>query len=130
MFAEFRTAKEIFDAAQREGRLIRNPDNERLRAMAMEEPGVIQSKYDNLVVESEPKSRAAMMTKNNIDDALRRRRAASCSQQAKQRLAKRRVDQHRGRGGRRQRGDHRPADRAAEVFPPRLRRRPSCSSRR
>ena len=30
MYAEFRqTAKEIFDAAEREGRLIRNPDNGR-----------------------------------------------------------------------------------------------------
>ena len=53
----------------------------------MEEPGVVQSKYHNLVVESEPKSRAAMMTKNNIDepfgDAERQ-----LLQQAKQRLAK------------------------------------------
>ena len=69
MFSEFRqAAKEIFDAAKREDRLLRNPDGERLRAMALEEPGVIQSKYGSLVVESEPKSRAAMMTKNNIDD--------------------------------------------------------------
>jgi len=88
MFSEFRqTAKEIFEAAEREGRLIRNPDNERLRAMAAEEPGVIQSKYRNLVVESEPKSRAAMMTKNNIDDKFgdAERRIL---QDAKQRLAK------------------------------------------
>ncbi len=88
MYSEFRqTAKEIFEAAEREGRLIRNPNNGRLRALAMEEPGVIQSKYHNLVVESEPKSRAAMMTKNNIDapfgDAERQ-----LLQQAKQRLAK------------------------------------------
>ena len=68
MYAEFRqTAKEIFDAAERQGRLIRNPDNGRLRSLAMEESGVVQSKYRNLVIESEPKSRAAMMTKNNID---------------------------------------------------------------
>ena len=88
MYAEFRqTAKEIFDAAEREGRLIRNPDWGRLRALAKEEAGVVQSKYHNLVVESEPKSRAAMMTKNNIDepfgDAERQ-----LLRQAKQRLAK------------------------------------------
>jgi phosphoenolpyruvate carboxykinase (ATP) len=71
MFAEYRQmAKEIFDAAQREGRLVRNPDDTQLRCLAMEEPEVRTSKYENLVVRSEPMSRAAMLTKNNVDLAF------------------------------------------------------------
>ncbi|MBN2577941.1 MAG: phosphoenolpyruvate carboxykinase [Pirellulales bacterium] len=68
MFAEFhQTAKKIFDAAEKENRLIRNPDNEQLRTLAMQEPEVRVTKYDNLVTVSEPMSRAAAMTKNNVD---------------------------------------------------------------
>ena len=68
MFDQFRqTARDIFEEAQRDGRLIRNPDDERLRALAMEEPEVRTTKYDNIVAESEPMSRAAMFTRNNID---------------------------------------------------------------
>jgi phosphoenolpyruvate carboxykinase (ATP) len=68
MFAEFQqVAKEIFDSAVKENRLVRNPDNEQLRAFAIDEPDVHMTKYENLVVVSEPMSRAAAMTKNNID---------------------------------------------------------------
>ena len=129
MYAEFRqTAKEIFEAAEREGRLIRNPDNGRLRALAMEEPGVVQSKYHNLVVESEPKSRAAMMTKNNIDapfgDAERQ-----LLQQAKQRLAKEELVSIEVEVGDGSEGDYRPADRAAHASPTSPTAAPSSSSR-
>ena len=49
MFDEFhQTAKAIFQSAQKEGRLIRNPDNEQLRAFSLEEPEVICTKYDNI----------------------------------------------------------------------------------
>jgi len=69
MFAEFhQTAKAIFESALKEGRLIRNPNDEQLRAMVLEEPDIIRTKYDSLVVQSEPMSRAAAMTKNNIDN--------------------------------------------------------------
>jgi phosphoenolpyruvate carboxykinase (ATP) len=68
MFAEFhQTAKAIFQSAQKEKRLIYNPNDEQLRAMALEEPEIIRTKYDNLAVQSEPMSRAAAKTKNNID---------------------------------------------------------------
>ncbi len=68
MFEQFQqAARAIFDAADREGRLIYNPDNDQLRAMAMEEPDVVVSKYGSIVAESEPMSRAAMFTCNNID---------------------------------------------------------------
>jgi phosphoenolpyruvate carboxykinase (ATP) len=68
MFAEFhQTAKAIFQSAQKEKRLIYNPDDEQLRALALEEPEIIRTKYDNLAMQSEPMSRAAAKTKNNID---------------------------------------------------------------
>jgi phosphoenolpyruvate carboxykinase (ATP) len=71
MFNEFhQTAKAIFQSAQKENRLCRNPDDEKLRAFTLEEPEVIRTKYDNIVTVSEPMSRAAMMTKNNIDTAF------------------------------------------------------------
>jgi phosphoenolpyruvate carboxykinase (ATP) len=87
MFGEFRQAvREIFDAAAEQGRLIRNPDDDRLRALSLEEPEVCETKYANIVAESEPMSRAAMFTKNNVDtefgDPERR-----LLQEAKQRLA-------------------------------------------
>jgi hypothetical protein len=69
MFAEFQSvAKEIFDSAVKQNRLVRNPDDEQLRSFAIQEPDVRQTKYGSLVVVSEPMSRAAAMTKNNVDD--------------------------------------------------------------
>jgi phosphoenolpyruvate carboxykinase (ATP) len=68
MFAEFhQAAKAIFESALKEKRLIYNPDNDQLRSLSLEEPDVFRTKYDNLVVQSEPMSRAAAKTKNNID---------------------------------------------------------------
>lgn len=68
MFEEFiQAAKSIFEKAQHDGRLIRNPDTSRLRLLALEEPEVRESRYGSLAVDSEPTSRAAMFTKNNID---------------------------------------------------------------
>ena len=68
MFNEFQqTAQAIVDCAQRHGALIRNPDSARLKALALEEPDVGQTKYGSVYVDSEPTSRAAKFTKNNID---------------------------------------------------------------
>src|SRR3990172_3452953 len=68
MFDEFKQAvQEIFEAARKEGRLIRNPDEAALRAMALEEPEVRQTKYGSLATVSEPMSRTAMFTTNNVD---------------------------------------------------------------
>ena len=68
MFEAFlQTARTIFETAQRENRLIRDPDDDQLRALSLEEPGIRVTKYDNLMADSEPMSRAAMFTKNNID---------------------------------------------------------------
>jgi phosphoenolpyruvate carboxykinase (ATP) len=71
MFDDFqRAAATIFETAQREGRLIRNPDSARLREMSLEEPGVRQTKYGSIFTDSEPMSRAARLTKNNVDDCF------------------------------------------------------------
>ena len=87
MFGEFRqTAREIFESAQRDGRLIHNPDDDRLRALSLEEPEVRTTKYDNIVAESEPMSRAAMFTQNNIDTEFGDPER-ELLEQAKQRLA-------------------------------------------
>ena len=68
MFDEFQqAAKTIFENAQQRGMLIRNPDSERLRTLALEEPEVKQTKYGSLLADSEPMSRAAKLTANNID---------------------------------------------------------------
>jgi len=60
-------AREIFETALREGRLIYNPTGAELRNFALAEPEVRETIYGNIMVESEPTSRAAMFTKNNID---------------------------------------------------------------
>jgi len=88
MFDEFLLcAQEIFRCAQREGRLARNPDDDQLRAMTLEEPEVRETRYGNLVANSEPTSRATMKTANNVDEAFAERER-QLLQDAKQRLGK------------------------------------------
>jgi phosphoenolpyruvate carboxykinase (ATP) len=71
MFEEFlQTARTIFEDAQKRGCLIRDPDEARLRALALAEPEVTATKYGSLAVDSEPTSRAARFTKNNVDTAF------------------------------------------------------------
>ena len=68
MFEEFlQTARVVFQTAQREGLLIRNPDEARLKALSLVEPEVQLTKYGSIAAQSEPMSRAAKFTKNNID---------------------------------------------------------------
>ncbi|MBN1909385.1 MAG: phosphoenolpyruvate carboxykinase [Pirellulales bacterium] len=68
MFEQFlKTVHTIFETAQKEGRLIYNPDEEQLRDLAVNEPGAVLTKYGNVTANSEPMSRAAMFTRNNID---------------------------------------------------------------
>jgi phosphoenolpyruvate carboxykinase (ATP) len=73
MFDEFEQAvHSILEAAKREQRWIRDPDDARLRELALEEPEVRQTKYGNLYADSEPMSRAARCTQNNVDGTFRR----------------------------------------------------------
>ena len=68
MFKEFQeTIKEITEKAAKEKRLIYNPNDRELRAFAESESIVKKTIYGNIVAQSEPTSRAAMFTKNNID---------------------------------------------------------------
>ena len=68
MFEEFsQTATHIFEDAQHDGRMTRNPDEARLRALSLQEPEVRETKFGSLMALSEPTSRSAALTKNNID---------------------------------------------------------------
>ncbi|MFH0868278.1 MAG: phosphoenolpyruvate carboxykinase [Candidatus Woesearchaeota archaeon] len=69
MIEEFKlAAKEMYEKAKKEGRLIDNPSDAELKKLALKEPEVKESNYGSIVAVSEPMSRAAMFTKNNIDD--------------------------------------------------------------
>lgn len=62
------TAEEIYRKALAEGRLTANPQPDALRRIVENEEGVAVSAYGSLCVDSEPNSRAAQFTRNNIDD--------------------------------------------------------------
>ncbi len=64
-----RAAGRIREKAIAENRLLDNPPDEALRQLVEKEPGVIKTRYDNYVAESEPASRSAMFTKNSVDSA-------------------------------------------------------------
>ena len=61
------TAERIRAKAIEEGRLLHNPSDQELELVAEKEPEVRRTRYGNLVVESEPTSRAAMFTENSVD---------------------------------------------------------------
>jgi len=65
-----RTVERIYKKAEKEGRLIFNPTRRELRQLVKKEEGVRKTIYGNYVAESEPTSRAAMFTKNSVDDAF------------------------------------------------------------
>jgi len=62
------TAHKIRERAIAEGRLINNPSEAKLRSIVAKEPGIRKTIYGNFVAASEPTSRAAMFTKNSVDD--------------------------------------------------------------
>jgi len=62
------TAKRIWQRAKDEGRLVDNPDDRELATILEREPGVRKTLYGNYAAESEPTSRAAVFTKNSVDD--------------------------------------------------------------
>lgn len=90
MFAEFQqTAQLIFEEARKEGRLIENPSERDLRAMTLQ-AGARETSYGNIAAESEPTSRAAMFTRNNIDTRFGQEEWDLLNQ-AEERLAKERI---------------------------------------
>jgi phosphoenolpyruvate carboxykinase (ATP) len=62
------TAEEIYRQALAEGRLTANPEPDALRRLVENEEGITVSAYGSLCVDSEPNSRAAQFTRNNVDD--------------------------------------------------------------
>ena len=73
MFDRFhKTARTVFENARDDGRLTRNPTSQELRTFALQEPQVRETAYGNIIADSEPTSRAAMLTKNNIDSEFGR----------------------------------------------------------
>ena len=62
-----RTAARIVDAARKDGRAVENPGTAELAAILEGEPGVRKTLYGNYVAQSEPTSRAAIYTKNSVD---------------------------------------------------------------
>ncbi len=63
-----KTAQQVYQQAASEGRLTDNPDASALRKLVENEEGVTVSAYGSFCVDSEPNSRAAQFTRNNIDD--------------------------------------------------------------
>ncbi len=61
------TAARIRAKALEEGRLLHNPPDEELAPIVEKEPEIRRTVYGNLVVESEPTSRAAIFTQNSVD---------------------------------------------------------------
>jgi hypothetical protein len=60
-----RTVERIRQRAAREGGHLVNPTDVELRPIVEKEPGVNATKYGKMVVQSEPKSRAAMFPQNS-----------------------------------------------------------------
>jgi len=65
-----RTVEGIRTAAAATGRLVDNPSESLLQSLVAKQPGVKQTKYGSFVAESGPSSRAAMFTKNSVDDTF------------------------------------------------------------
>ncbi|KPJ56561.1 hypothetical protein AMJ49_04600 [Parcubacteria bacterium DG_74_2] len=60
-------AENVFEKAEKEKRLILNPSPLKPRQMMIEKEKGVKTKYGNIVVRTEPTSRAARFTKNSID---------------------------------------------------------------
>jgi len=61
------TSARVRKKAIEEGRLTDNPSFPELRKTTENEAGIVNTKYGNLVAESEPTSRAAQFTQNSVD---------------------------------------------------------------
>lgn len=65
-----RTIERIREKAIAEGRLLHNPPDDVLEKITEKEEDVVRTRYGSLVAQGEPSSRAAMFTKNNIDNTF------------------------------------------------------------
>ncbi|MCX6721855.1 MAG: phosphoenolpyruvate carboxykinase [Candidatus Staskawiczbacteria bacterium] len=62
------TVNRIRSRAIARGMLVVNPTNDELRAIVAKQPGVKKTRYESFVAESGPSSRAAMFTRNSVDN--------------------------------------------------------------
>ena len=85
-----RTADSIRKKAIDEGRLTDNPSDKDLRLLVEKQPGIRKTIYGNYVAESEPSSRAAMFTKNSVDQSFDQEELTLLTQ-CKQALAKEKI---------------------------------------
>jgi len=60
----------IYDDAKKEGRLIEGKSLYELKEIALQQEGVIQTNLGSVAADSEPMSRSAPHTKNNVDDVF------------------------------------------------------------
>ncbi|MBE9547003.1 MAG: phosphoenolpyruvate carboxykinase [Proteobacteria bacterium] len=60
-------ARQIYDEAEKGGRLIKGPSLEELKQLALRQDGVIQTQLGSIAADSEPMSRAAPHTRNSVD---------------------------------------------------------------
>jgi phosphoenolpyruvate carboxykinase (ATP) len=61
-------AEKIYCDAKREGRLLEGKSLDELKAIALQQEGVIQTQLGSVAADSEPMSRSAPHTKNNVDE--------------------------------------------------------------
>lgn len=64
------TVERIQSDARNEGRQLLNPQDSVLKKITEKEEGVKRTRYGSLVARGEPTSRAAMFTKNNVDNTF------------------------------------------------------------
>ncbi|MEA1936353.1 MAG: phosphoenolpyruvate carboxykinase [Thermodesulfobacteriota bacterium] len=60
-------AKQIYDEAKKDGRLIEGLPLDELKQLALRQEGVIQTQTGSIAADSEPMSRAAPHTRNSVD---------------------------------------------------------------
>ncbi len=63
-----KAAEKIYHEAKNEGRLLEGLSLDQLKEIALRQEGVIQTQLGSVAADSEPMSRSAPHTKNNIDD--------------------------------------------------------------
>jgi len=64
------TVERIWETAKKENRLLHNPPDDVLEKITEKEEGVKRTRYGSMVARGEPTSRAAMFTKNSVDNTF------------------------------------------------------------
>jgi len=73
-------AEKIYDDAKKDGRLIEGKSLDQLKEIALQQDGVIQTQLGSVAADSEPMSRSAPHTANNIDHEFGEKEEALAAQ--------------------------------------------------